>query len=446
MNTNWIKARQTKFTGYVTVYAVIILAILVLVNWLANRHNKSYDTTANKRFSLSDQTIKVVKELKQDVKIRVFDRTEQIARARDLLDRYDALSPKLSVDYVDPDKHPQLARSAGISEYGSIVIETGSKREEAKSPTEEEVTGSLIRALKGGQRLLCATSGAGEHGLDDAERSGYSGLKETLERGTYKTRSISLLEKAEVPRECTVLLVAGPRFDYPQPAVDAIKAHVERGGSAMLLLDPPIKTTRSTIAENAALAAMVSNWGVKPEADVVIDLSDVGRMLGFDESVSLVTRYETHPIVKTMQRSAAAFPLSRSLTVSSGAQKLFNSSETSFATTNLSLGEIKPGPSDRKGPLAMGAAGTQKGRFVVTGTSSWAANNVLGFAGNRDLALNMVNWLSADEDLISIRPKDPDDRPLSLSRLQMNMLFYTSILLIPLAVLLSGFGTWWKRR
>ena len=158
MKLGWMKARQTKYTAYLIAYLVVILAILSAVNWLANRHNKSFDSTANKRFSLSDQTEKVVKGLKQDAKISYFDKTSELGRARDLLDRYDNLSTKLSVAYVDPDKKPQIAKAEGVRTYGTIFVDANGKREEAKSLSEEEITGALIRALKGGQRTACAVS------------------------------------------------------------------------------------------------------------------------------------------------------------------------------------------------------------------------------------------------------------------------------------------------
>ena len=82
--------------------------------------------------------------------------------------------------------------------------------------------------------------------------------------------------------------------------------------------------------------------------------------------------------------------------------------------------------------LAVAASGGQS-RIVVVGSSSWVANSFLSFNGNRDLFLNMVNWLSSDEELISIRPKDPEDRRLAMSRSQMTMIFYTSVILMPLA-------------
>src|SRR5215217_9636815 len=100
MQAEWLKTRQTKYTLYVTVYLLVIIAVLGAANWLADRHNKSIDATANKKFSLSDQTVKVVKELKKDLTITNYDKTSAFATARDLLDRYANLSTKLHVVYV----------------------------------------------------------------------------------------------------------------------------------------------------------------------------------------------------------------------------------------------------------------------------------------------------------------------------------------------------------
>jgi ABC-type uncharacterized transport system involved in gliding motility auxiliary subunit len=459
MNTAWVKTRQTKFGAYAALYVLIILAVLVMANWLANRHNKSVDTTANKRFSLSDQTKKILSDLKQNAKITYFDKTDSFQRAKDLLDRYDTLSTKVSVDYVDPDKKPQVAKVAGVRNYGSIFVDVGTRREEAKSLTEEEITGAIIRTLKGGERTVCAVSGSGEHTFEDTGRSGYSALKESIERNNYKTRTISLLEKPEVPKDCTVLMVAGPRFDYVQPVVDAIKKYVEGGGRALIMLDAPVKMGKDTVGENAALTAALAGWGVTMNKDLVLDVSGIGQIFGFNEVVPLVSSYETHAIVRDMKGTATAFPLARSIDTGTAdkvtVEKLFSTSQNSAATSKLDIasGELSLDPkNDKKGPLTLGAAGTYapgqgpQGRFVAVGSSGFAANNFLGFNGNRDLVLNMINWLSSDEDLISIRPKDPEDRRLSLNRAQMNVILYSSVILMPLMVILAGVSVWWKRR
>ena len=482
MNSEWLKARQTRYGAYLLTYLVIIIAILGATNWLANRHNKSFDATSNKRFSLSEQTTKIVKGLNRDVNLTYFDKQTEFARARDLLDRYSNLSTKFHVNYVDPDRKPQVAKAAGVRTYGTIYIDSGMRKEEAKSVTEEDITGALIRSLKSGERNVCFVSGSGEHSLDDSGRTGYSAAKEALEKNNYKTRTISLLQagsaapqvaklgqpaappaanapKPQVPSDCTVLAVAGPKYDYTQPEVDAIKTYVENGGRALFLIDPPLKLGREDNSGSPALANVIQSWGVTINKDLALDTSGIGQIFGLGMEVPLVTSYESQPIVKDLKDAATAFPLSRTLEVKSPAkgtaEKLFTTSANSYATTRLNSAEIRIDPkTDKKGPLTLAAAGTyntsgdksKEGRFVVVGSSNWVDNNILRFNGNRDLFLNMMSWLSSDEDLISIRPKEPEDRRLNLSGRQMSVLFYSSMVFLPLIVVASGFAVWWRRR
>lgn len=458
MASNWIKARQTRYALYAATYIVVILTILVVANFLANRYNKSYDSTANKRFSLSDQTKKLAGNLKQDMTITYFDQTQGFQSARDLLDRYSNLSPKIHVRYIDVMKSPQQVREYGVKNTGTTIVEIGNKREEAKSMTEEGITGAMVRVIKGGVRTVCTIEGNGEHQLDDSGDDGFSSLKETLQRDNYASKSINLLEKAEIPSDCTVVVVGGPKTDYAAPAVKALQTYVENGGRALVLMDPPLKVRRMSVTDNDALSGVLESWGVTPEKDLILDENPIGQLAGLGPQVPLVTTYESHPIVASMKGLATGFPLSRSLTVKNGAkttvEKLFSSSAGSYSTANLGPGEIPFDPKTaKKGPFTMAAAGTYssgkpntQGRFVVVGSSGWAANSFIRFNGNRDLLLNMMNWLSSDEDLISIRPKEPEDRRLTLTRAQMGTIRMVSQFLLPLFVIAMGIAVWWKRR
>jgi gliding motility-associatede transport system auxiliary component len=457
VNSRWIEARQTKYAAYVTVYLAVILAIVSVANVLANRYNKSYDSTSNKRYSLSDQTAKIVKGLSQPASITYFDQASKFAAAKDLLERYTTLSPKVHLDYVDPDKNPQAARAAGITKYGTTIVQIGTKKEEAKNMTEEDVTGAIIRDLKNNTRTVCFVSGSGEHQIDDADRNGFSKLKDILGKDDYTNKSISLLEKPEVPADCTVIVVGGPKNDYQQPEVDAIKNYVEQGGRALFLLDPPLKIGKPT-ADNEALTSVLQGWGVSAEKDLLLDENPVGQLMGVGPQVALISSYASHPIVNEMKGTATGFPLSRTLTIKSTdkstVQKLFDSSDTSFATTKLDSPNVNSNdPNNKKGPLTIAAAGSYKtgkenseGRFVVIGTSIWAANSFLNFNGNGDFASNTMNWLSSDEDLISIRPKPQEDRKITMTRAQFGWVRLSSQFLLPAALLLAGLSVWWRRR
>ncbi len=431
---------------------------MVGANFLANRYNKSFDATANKRFTLSDQTKKVVGELKQDVTISYFDRATGMQNAKDLLDRYQNLSSKVKVQYVDLLKNPTLAKADSVTREGEAIITIGNRREDAKTFDEEGVTGALIRALKGGEREVCVVSGHGEHALTDSQEEGFSGFQTIVQRDNYKVQPINLQTKAEVPSDCTVLVVAGPTGDYIQPEVDAIKKYVENGGRALFMLDPPLQLGRKPISDNTALTGLLDSWGVTADKDLLLDESAASQLLGGGATAPVVLQYDSHPIVNDLANVSTAFPLSRSLetknTDKTTNTKLFSTSSDSFSTSNLSSAQIRIDPAkDKRGPFTLAVAGTYtsskpggSGRFVVVGNSAWASNQALGFSGNRNLLLNMINWLSSDEDLISIRPKEAEDRRINLTRAQFRTVQFTSQIFLPLIVVFGGVLVWLKRR
>jgi ABC-type uncharacterized transport system involved in gliding motility auxiliary subunit len=471
----WLKARQTQYTAYASIYILVVLAILAGVNFLANRYDKSFDSTANKQFSLSDQTIKVVKGLKRDVQFNYFGPQNEFRVARDTLDRYSGLSPKLHVTYIDPERKPQIAKAAGYRPDSTVIVDSGTRREGAKSLTEEELTGALIRSLKSDERTVCVLSAAGEHSIDDSDAGGYSLFKQLLERDNYKVRTETLRPPAagadkplalgqtpatsslEVPKSCTVLVIAGPKNDYPVPVVNALKTYVEAGGRALFMLDTPLRLGESNPpTENEDLLKLLAGWGVTANKDLALDLSGVGQIFRLGPEVPLILGYESHPITQPLTRVPTAYPLSRSLETQSAGKatlsKLVDTTEASVATTSISTrGAVDP-TKGKKGPLTLAVAGTlsgsPQGRFVVLGTSLAAQNGLVGSRslGNRDLMVNIVNWLSSDEDLISIRPKAPEDRPLNMTSRRLNATFWLSVVVFPLSVIGFGVITWWRRR
>lgn len=453
--------RQVRYGAFVATYLVIVLAILSAANYLADRYNKTYDATSNKLYTLSDQTKKVVGNLNQDVKFLYFDKTESFSSSRfgpsprDMLTRYSNLSPRVKLEFVDPVRKPRVAQEYKISSTGTTIVEVGGKREEAKGLSEEQLTNALIRALKTEKRTACFLSGHGEPALDDTGRQGLSGAKDALENNNYATKSISLQEKeAAVPKDCSVLVVAGPRTDLVELETAAIKKFVEDGGRALFMLPPPTKGVTT-----AALEKTLADWAVTVDHNLVVDLSGVGQLFGGSELSPLVATYGSHAITKEMGRVPTIHPLVRSLVAGTGKEKvsveqLYSTSAKSFAVTDLSSPELKIDPKkDKPGPHCLAVAGTYRGegsaqgRFVVTGSALLVSNQVLGFpVANSDLFLNMMSWLSSDEDLISIRPKEPEDRRLMVSAGQMNTLLITNVFGIPILILGFGIFVWWRRR
>lgn len=449
--------RQAKYGATAALYILVIIAVLVMINWLANRYNKSYDATANKRYTLSEQTQKIVKEAKGDVTIDYFDRTSQFDQAKALLDRYANLSPKVHIHYVDFTKNPTMARAYNLKYPGTAFVELNGKKEEAKSFTEEGITGAFIRAEKGGTKKVCFAQGSGEHSLDESGSTGLSRFKDELSKESYDPTAVNLLQTAQVPADCTVLVVAGPQYDYQPPEVAAIQKYVENGGRAMFLLDPPLQMGRNTTSKNEGLEKLLAGWGVTVDNNLVLEVNPIGQLFGLGPEVPLITSYGSQPIV-TELHSATGFPLAQSIDIANKdkttVEKLFSTGNNAEATSNLSSQSVTLGdPKNKKGPFVLGAAGNyntgkpnQQGRFVVIGNSGFAANNFISFNANRDLAMNTINWLAQDEDLISIRPKQADDRRLNVNAAQMRLFLYFSLIALPLLIIGSGISVFLKRR
>lgn len=458
MASQWLKARQTRYAAYAVAYILVVVVAVVVANVLADRYDKSWDATKNKQYSLSQETAKIVKGIKEPVTITYFNQSTRFQQGKDLLDEYRNISPNVHVKYVDPDKEPTLTREDGVQNLGTAIVQVGAKKVAAASFDETGITGALIRDIKTNTRTVCFVSGSGEHQIDDSGRDGLSDLKSSLAQDSYETQTVNLITKAEVPADCTAVVVAGPTHDYDQPEVAALQKYVENGGRALFLMDPPLQLGNFQIADNGALSSMLSGWGVTLDKDLILDLNPIGQLTGVGPQMALVTSYETQPIVADMKGSVTGFPLSRSIeihdTPKTTVQTLFDTSRTSLATSDLSSSAININdPKNKKGPLILAAAGTyatgkptSEGRFVVVGCSTWATNGFIKFNGNSDLALNAINWLASDEDLISIRPKPANDQHITMTRAQLSLVRITSQFVLPLIVIFFGVFVWWKRR
>ncbi len=494
MNLDALKSRQAKSGSYMVTYTLVFVAILAAVNYLGVRYNKTYDATENKLYSLSGQTTKILDGLEEDLKIYYFDQAPSFERVRGSLVQYENASSRVSVSYIDPDSKPELTREMNVSTYGTLFVEYAGDREKANSVSEEDITNTIIRVIKGQEKTACFMSGHGEADLEDAERNGFVGAKTETEGANFKTQAVSLLENPVVPEDCTVMVAAGPANDYLEPEIDILKKYVENGGRAVFLLDNE---------RSPRLVEMLAAWGIRVKDDLIVDLSGIGQLFGGGPLTPLVAEYESHAITDVMGGSATFFPMSRTVEPGDSADgwattKLFGTTAGSFATEDFEVVDekLKRNPDkETEGPISIAVAATfdvpaeesaaapddpndndddndedagnsdkdaaepgtdaaasdddeeeRQGRVVVVGTSIFARNSFLGRGSNSDLFLNILSWLSSDEDLISIRPKDPADTPLDLSSSDMSRVFFLTVLGFPLLIIAAGINAWWRRR
>jgi ABC-type uncharacterized transport system involved in gliding motility auxiliary subunit len=467
--------RQARFGTLAAASVLVVLAILVAINYLGTRHNKRWDLTAAKQFSLSDQTRKVLQDLKQPVHIKVFARSDDFQRFHDRLDEYAYASKQVSVEYLDPEKRPAFAQQYGITSLGTTVFEYAGRNEKTTSDTEQDMTNALIKVVQGKQPKVYFVQGHGEKDTAGSNGAGFSAINQALTSDNFLVDKLVLAQQTSVPADADVLIIAGPKTDLLPPEIDMLKAYLAKGGKLFVMLDPVLKPDAPQLT---GLQALLKDWGIQADNDVVLDVSGMGRLIGTDESVPVAASYPPHAITENFNL-LTAYPLARSMTPIEGgsnghtAQRIIETSRSSWGETNLkSLTSGQPAKlddDDKKGPVSIGAAVSapatdatpakpdqkpadgqndkqRETRIVAIGDSDFASNGALGVQGNRDLFLNTVNWLVQQENLISIRPRDAEDRRITLTAEQERRIFFLTVVIVPGLILLAGVQTWWRRR
>lgn len=444
--------RSTRMGANALMMVVMFVCILIIVNFLAARHSVRWDLSENQNFSLSPQTHRIIRSLPRDVKITVFTREKDpgYQAYKERLDSYRQASPKITVEFVDPERQPKLAQTYGITRTDTAIFESGEQTARVTAPSEAELTGGLIRVSKGSKKRLLFLEGHGERSLDDRERSGFSVAREALIKQGYEVGTLSLLKETEVPDNTAILVVAGPQRPVTIEEQDRIHAYVEKGGHLLLLIDPD---------SQADLGPLLKRWGLAAGPGVLVDLQD--RLAQGDLTALLVRTFTEHEITQDLS-AAVLFPLARHITFDEQAGKdwdfvpLARTSPNSWAETDLRGRVVKlDEKEDVKGPLPMAVAlapktppaeGKPRPAVVVIGNSAFATNAFLNFPGNNDFFLHTAGWLAEERDLIAIGPREQAFRPFTPNPLQERTLLYLQVILLPAAILLAGVMVWRKRR
>ncbi|MGH2353602.1 MAG: GldG family protein [Chloroflexota bacterium] len=464
----WLRTRTARQGGNVTLASVAFIGLLVVANWFVNRHSPQWDLTATGRYTLADQTVKIIDGLDRDVKITAFFPSVEDPYTRgtkDLLRQYDRRSDHISLEFIDPDLNPGEARQYEIQSYPITIFESGDRREDTTGFTEQDFTSALLKLTRTEQKKVYFLEGHQERDPDSAQPPGYNSASEALKRENYLVEKLSLLAAQQVPDDAAVLIIAGPRAPLLEAERQALDDYLNQGGHVLLLIDP---------RQDAGLDDLLSRWHVDLGDDLVIDPER--NYLG-DPLALLPVPQPGHRITASLSQLLMPGARSTSIGPDAGsdvaiAPLLLTTArawgETNFeasarfdqgqdlqgpVTVAVSVLKTDPAPTFSPGatptPTPTPAPGAEqaKGRLVVVGNSEFATNTYFNqVLGNRDFFINSVNWLAEDEDLISIRADPAVAPPIILSNQARVLVFYTSVVFVPFAILLLGGTVWWQRR
>jgi ABC-type uncharacterized transport system involved in gliding motility auxiliary subunit len=460
--------RSTKFGINSGISILILVGLLGLVNYLAGRHQTRFDTTTERLYSLGDESVKVLAGLQQDIRIKAFYLGGNEPEVQSLLDLYANQSGRIKVEFIDPDKNPQAAQQYQVTMYdqvtnpmtgreqkfGTIILDAGENKierieKQREAPTENDVTNALMKLSKAETKTVYFVEGHGEKAIDSGERAGYQVADGALTRDGYKVSKLHLAREEKVPADASVVIVAGPVTEPFPEEMNKLDAYLNAGGSVLLMLDPP---------PAASLKEFTEKWSVSVGNNRVIDVSGVRQLFGRGADTTVVMNYRPHQIVEGF-KLMTFFPSVRSVSPSETpvagltAEPLIESAAESWGESDLKSNEVGFDEKvDVKGPVPIATVATKdaadgkKARLLIFGDSDFAINANFSNQGNGNLFTNLVKWLARDENLISIKAKDPTDRPITMTESGGRTVGIVVVILLPAAALFSGVAVWARRR
>jgi len=438
-----------------TILTLAVIAILAVLNFVGFRHHKTFDLTTEKLYTLSDQTRNIAGGLKQDLIVARFDKTPNTT-FDDLMAEYKTLSPHFKYQFVDPQQKPEVAQDFGATHMGDVVVAYGVRKDHLDAGArgqlgEEDITGAIVKVTSDKIKEVCFVTGHGEKSLTDGSQDGFTQVDAGLKKENYTTKTVNLIAENGVPPDCSVLVIAGPKQSYYPQETAMLGKFLDAGGNALIMVDP---------ATDPKLDDLFQSWNVAVGSNVVVDASGMGQLFGGGPIIPVVQDFGSSPITKGFQGSVAFFPLARTAAIADKSKtipqtvELLKTSERSFTIPKLEPGQKKisfDSKTDKIGPLSLGVTANRKvgdkdARLVVIGNSQFAANPWVTQQRNGDLFFNSIDWLTQDENLISIRPKSATNRRVTLSEAQSAALHWLDLVFLPGLVIFSGVYIWWKRR
>lgn len=460
-----------------SVLIVAVIGLLIVVNVLSVRYPQHWDLTAEKLFSLSDQSRTALAQLQEPVKIMAFlqEGSEESQKVRDLLDSYRyAGGDKVQVEIVDPVAKPSVAREYQIEYYNTLIL-TMAQRQRRVEPYnlfspgpdqyslefrgEQAVTRAILELNRQSGANLYFLSGHGEGSLtgDFGQLTGY------LQGEGYTAKTLDLPTSGQVPQDARLVVIAGPRRDLSPQESEQLATYVAGGGRLLVMLDP---VPGQTLPE---LQRLMGRLGVQAQPTLVVD----PERAFFMDALSPVPVIASHAITDKLisQNLGLVMPEAQSLAVEKKSeyqvQQLLTTSNKAWGETKFPAQRAAKDPEDIPGPLTLAVAvskeepapaaekaGGQGGPdtpasrpvAVLIGNSAFVRAQAIGFQGNADFLVNSVNWLLGEEGLISIRPKEAGPRVVELTPGAAQGIFYGTTVVVPLIILGLGAFVWFRRR
>ena len=497
-----IFGRRGRYGLNTAIVLIAFVAIAIVLNfvvyWALERPDPPgflrIDTTSNKQFIVSDQTLNTLSNLREPIQVTAFFRRNTPQRqaawraTEDLLSEFRRRSTEqpLTFRLVDPELEPNVATEYDVTRFPSLAIEALESRRTEVVPglnpnegpnvfSEQDIITGLLVVNQIKQKTVVFISGHAVRDVSDSTRGseGYGLAAASLVRENYRISNETLQELGQrltsndpelLP---ATVIFAGPTQEMSEAEEGIITEYGRRGGRILMLFEPD--TTPDSFK------GFLSRYGVAVGDGTVVDTASYvapnptflqikntnsqlpGHQLTEDFDVLYMpgaTHYQYGIDPQTIPLTDEGIPYVRMELVAVSTLNSWAEGDVEDINFDVDV--------DQAGPLLVAVAvdavaeigGSPRTvddqqvttRMVLIGDTDFASNAYFGSARNGDLFVNSVNYLADDYELISLRPKQSVFRELVLTESERNFVRWSGWLLMPILVALAGIWAWWRRR
>ena len=470
---------------------VILAAVLLgAVNYAGFHYYVRGDWSPERKYALGEQTRALLKNLPSPATIYVFFSPttaapgyEVYGDVANLLKEYQfAAGDKLTVEYIDPMRNLARARELQAKyEFGPqeniVIVEMGGRSKQigaadmaqydalsqlsGQAPRvvafqgEKMLTAALMELAEPKLRTVYFLQGQGEPAL--GEGSTLSLLLEYVGRQGVRVAPLGLAAGAGVPDDAGAVVLVGPRYDIPVPALEALRDYWAKDGRLMVFLDPAANTP--------LLREFLASAGITPRDDRVLRTVQLGFATGILRDVT--GRFSPdNRVTRRLQGADAMLPGGASslkldaVPEGTTVEPMITAEgpfwgETEYVTDEnkgVAFDEGKDTPAPlvlaamaERGGVADEKVGVSSGRMVVVGNSEFVADGSIT-EPNLDFVLASLNWMLDRSHLAGIAPKAVRAFNLNLTDIETGRIALYTLVVIPGAALAAGLFVWWRRR
>lgn len=447
-----LKNKGKKVFGTISAVSILLIVIVaVLLNVLVTKVDWSYDVTEKKIYTISKQSQKIVKNLQKEVTIYFLSSKKNTDGGyQKIVNEYVKHSQHVTVKYRDMELYPKFAgkylSSGESAEEGGILVVCGDKGKYL-SPNDFVGTGmdasgnyntevnleslltTAINYVTSDQTpRIYLLNGHGETDLDASFQS-------SIEADNYEFKELNLLTRANVPKDCEILMVNAPTADITAADLKKVKQYLKNGGRLFYVCNTDADTLKN-------FESLLQTYGVGVNDGIVVETKSSMYMQYPTYILPTIEESEITSVL-AQNNSNILVPVSKGLTVTKDAAGLLSTSEDAYSKVDVESGTVEKEKGDLDGPFSLAAQVEDKNgdvKVVVLGSPSMMVAEIDQYVSgaNSDFVSNCVNSLAKQQEKISIKAKTISNDTGTYTTAARQAIPFLAVIGIPACILLIG--------